>query len=307
MNYLAIKDTKGKGVYQYNTKDERSSILKSLGLGKNAGKVFTDKKEALDYAKVKEVANREQQVVADSPVNKKNPASNTKIQAVTKGPGNAALNMLLKCKEKGFDFVSIKLTDGTEFDVILREFTYLTTTNSINCSPRIKSRYVYDDEGRGTSTYYAYPISSAYRNSDIKSFDDFRTIALKTVERYNKELEEYKNKENYSISAIFKDIHEYCSRYFGMDDFTVLGKLKATKIEGVDNFLFFDKVSIVKRDNKCSNSNVDFYVYVEDFVVNDYILNTDYILSMTPRKSKWKVTDKEFIKAYESIKTSNEN
>ena len=306
MNYLAIKDTKGKGVYQYNTKDERSSILKSLGLGKNVGKVFTDKKEALDYAKVKEVANREQQVVTDSPVNKKNPASNTKVQAVTKSPGNAALNMLLKCKEKGFDFVSIKLTDGTEFDVILRDFTYLTTTNSINCSPLTNYRYTYD-EGRGIYTYYAYPNGSAYRNSDVKSFDDFRTISLNTVERYNKELEKYENKENYSIGAIFKDIHEYHSRYNRRDDFAILDKLKATKIEEVDNFLFFDKVSTVKRDNKCSNSSVDFYVYVEDFVVNDYILNTDYILSMTPRKSKWKVTDKEFIKAYESIKTSNEN
>lgn len=86
-----------------------------------------------------------------------------------------------------------------------------------------------------------------------------------------------------------------------MDDFTILRDLKATKIDEVGNFLFFNKVSTVEYNDKLRNSSIGFYLYEESSVINDYILNTDYILSVTPRRSNWKVTDKDFVKAYNNI------
>lgn len=299
MNYLAIKNPKGKGVYQYNTKKERKSILGGLGLTTKDGQVFTNKSDALKYAQVKEVANRPQRVVdstkqTHATVNSSKNSSKDKIICE-----NGALKMLNKLKENGFDFATITLCDGYKFDVILRDLEYLSTTNIISSTCSKLHRYI-----DGKSNYYFTPRSCECERS-IQNFNEFKDKVLNRITDYNKGIIDNSNTSEYFIDCAMNDIQEYVKSRTSNYSFNseIVKSLKATKIEFINNFLLFNKTSTITKEQLTNFSYVNLFEYTDkqDSVVTDYVLNTDYILTIKPSKSEWKVTDTKFLKFNKDI------
>lgn len=310
MNYLAVKQEKGKGVYQYATKEEKKKILESIGIGQKAGKFFADKKEALAFAGVKEVANRPQQVV-DNCSKSKVVRNNNTINKEKDRETNSILKMLDRCKEKGFDFATVTLSNGNSFTVVLRDFYYLNTNriisdriNIVNC--REGDKYV-----------YKHDFSCRYAGSDtvcrkVSSFDDYMEELNSRMLKNAKRLDEY----SYSYEKIYVTLEDAVKFANGLvkrnfdENRNSYSQLKATKIESEDNMLFFNKVSTKDIKNLKSDYEGSLYFEYEDnedsMIVENYILNTDYVVDIRPSKSKWRITDDKFLDIIKELEEEKE-
>ena len=311
MNYLAIKEEKGKGVYQYATKEEKKKILKSLGLGQKAGKFFDSKEEALIFAGVKEVANRPQQVV-DNCYKSKVVRNNNTINKEKNRESNSILKMLDRCREKGFDFAVVTLSTGKSFTIVLRDFYYLSTNRMISDTVEICSYY------KGGKYVYKHHLDCRYAGAstvykDMSSFDDYMKELSIRMNKNLKRIEECGSSSSEKVRITLKDAIEFANELVKInvnESRRSYSYLKATKIESEGNILFFDKISTKyirnHTEDYLGSLYFDYMDKLDSMFVTDYILNTDYVVDIRPSKSKWKITDDKFLGVIKELEEEKE-
>lgn len=311
MNYLAVKEEKCKGVYQYATKEEKKKILKSLGLGQKAGKFFDNKEKALAFAGVKEVANRPQQVV-DNCSKSKVVRNNNTINKEKDRETNSILKMLDRCKEKGFDFAVVTLSTGKSFTIVLRDFYYLSTNRIISSDIGIIEYY---EDG---ACVYKNNLNCTYAGSetvyrDVSSFDDYMEELNIRISKNKKRLEVYGSSCYKREYVTLKDSIRFANELVKInvnERKRSYSYLKATKIESEGNILFFDKISTKyirnHTEDYLGSLYFDYMDKLDSMFVTDYILNTDYVVDIRPSKSKWKITDDKFLDIIKELEKEKE-
>ena len=270
MEFLAIKSENGKGVYLCKNKQEKSAILKQYEGCSNRTFNEKEKDKALEWANVKEVANRPQQVV--------NTPSNTSKKQAKDVSESEFIDTINELKNMGYSACRIFLNDGTNFTITIDTAPYYANLNSTNRD----GHYLGDlsncsgirDSFNALRKYYE---DNYYREKDYPSYEDF-------VYKYLKNL---RTAPNYNLEKITVPIYN---------------TLPAAKIVVHGKFIVIDKYY-----DKAQFKNTGYITVInildESNVKKDLVINTESITKIVPLNNEWVITDKNWLKAISRLES----
>ena len=270
MEFLAIKSENGKGVYLCKNKQEKSAILKQYEGCSNRTFNEKEKDKALEWANVKEVANRPQQVV--------NTPSNTSKKQAKDVSESEFIDTINELKNMGYSACRIFLNDGTNFTITIDTAPYYANLNSTNRD----GHYLGDlsncsgirDSFNALRKYYE---DNYYREKDYPSYDDF-------VYKYLKNL---RTAPNYNLEKITVPIYN---------------TLPAAKIVVHGKFIVIDKYY-----DKAQFKNTGYITVInildESNVKKDLVINTESITKIVPLNNEWVITDKNWLKVISRLES----
>ncbi len=276
MEFLAIKSENGKGVYLCKNKQEKSAILKQYEGCSNRTFSEKEKDKALEWANVKEVANRPQQVV--------NTPSNTSKKQAKDVPESEFIDTLNELKNMGYSAARIFLNDGTNFTITINAAPYYANLNSAG----IDGHHLGDlsnysgirDSFNALRKYYE---DNYYREKDYPSYEDF-------VYKYLKNL---RTAPNYNLEKITVPIYN---------------TLPAAKIVVHGKFIvidkYYDKAQFKNTGSSYyGNRSAVINILDESNVKKDLVINTESITKIVPLNNEWVITDKNWLKAISRLES----
>ena len=270
MEFLAIKSENGKGVYLCKNKQEKSAILKQYEGCSNRTFSEKEKDKALEWANVKEVANRPQQVV--------NTPSNTSKKQAKDVPESEFIDTLNELKNMGYSEACIFLNDGTNFTITIDAAPYYANLNSTDRDGHCLGDLSHCSGIRdGFNNLRKYYENNYYREKDYPSYDDF-------VYKYLKNL---RTAPNYNLEKITVPIYN---------------TLPAAKIVVHGKFIVIDKYY-----DKAQFKNTGYITVInildESNVKKDLVINTESITKIVPLNNEWVITDKNWLKAISRLES----
>ena len=293
MNYLAIKNGNNKGVYEYETKAERKTLMeKTTGASFRIFEGEKNRVNALTWAGVKEVANRSQQVV-EKMSEKQKKTKQTKESMFEK--------LLKKSKEWNAPFVKITMSNGDYFFMALQSFCAFETSGylqsvsrcascnyndneykiSINGSYYYKDRdYHYGNIQEQFHAYYKKEIIEYYANQN--NYNKYEYMIPKEIELFKKMLETSKIKEQFIYQI------ENATTFEIIDDFVFVK-------DAIDNFNVFNKQEYSRRE--CRKLTIDY---------SSSCINTKEIVKIEPyfasSAKSMIIIDENYVKALKEFK-----
>lgn len=274
MEFLAIKSENGKGVYLCKNKQEKSAILKQYEGCSNRTFSEKEKDKALEWANVKEVANRPQQVV--------NTPSNTSNKQAKDVSESEFIDTLNELKNMGYSAARIFLNDGTNFTIIIDAAPYYANLNSTDRDGHSLGDLSHSTVSYGFDTLRKY-YEKYYCEKDYPSYEDF-------VYEYLKNL---RTAPNYNSEKITVPIYN---------------TLPAAKIIVYGKFIVIDKYydkAQFKNIEKISRwrSRTVINILDESNVKKDLVINTESITKIVPLNNEWVITDKNWLKAISRLES----
>ena len=276
MEFLAFKSENGKGVYLCKNKQEKSAILKQYEGCSNRTFSEKEKDKALEWANVKEVANRPQQVV--------NTPSNTSKKQAKDVSESEFIDTINELKNMGYSACRIFLNDGTNFTITIDTAPYYANLNSTNRD----GHYLGDlsnypgirDSFNALRKYYE---DNYYREKDYPSYEDF-------VYKYLKNL---RTAPNYNLEKITVPIYN---------------TLPAAKIVVHGKFIvidkYYDKAQFKNTGSSYyGNRSAVINILDESNVKKDLVINTESITKIVPLNNEWVITDKNWLKAISRLES----
>lgn len=278
MEFLAIKSENGKGVYLCKNKQEKSAILKQYEGCSNRTFSEKEKDKALEWANVKEVANRPQQVV--------NTPSNTLKKQAKDVSESEFIDTLNELKNRGYSAARIFLNDGTNFTITIDAAPYYANLNStdrnghglIDLSRISGIRDSFD-------TLRKYYEDNYYRNykKDYPSYEDF-------VYEYLKNL---RTAPNYNSEKITVPIYNTLpvAKIIVHGKFIVIDKYyDKAQFKNIENTSYWNRKAVI---NILDESNIK----------KDLVINTESIIKIVPLNNEWVITDKNWLKAISRLES----
>lgn len=276
MEFLAIKSENGKGVYLCKNKQEKSAILKQYEGCSNRTFSEKEKDKALEWANVKEVANRPQQVI--------NTPSNTSKKQAKDVSESEFIDTLNELKNRGYSACRIFLNDGTNFTITIDTAPYYANLNTTDRGGHsLGDLSCYSSIRYGFDTLRKYYEDNYYREKDYPSYEDFMYEYLKNL----------RTAPNYNSEKITVPIYN---------------TLPAAKIIVHGKFIVIDKYydKAQFKNTGCSyfsSRNAVINILDESNVKKDLVINTESITKIVPLNNEWVITDKNWLKAISRLES----
>lgn len=264
MNYLSIVTSTFKGVYTYETKEERKEIQKKHPNGKYMVFGAMQKEEAIAFAGVKEVANRRQEVVKDNKKDKET-VKVTETNSVEKNSFNSLIEYY---KNKGVS--AIKLHSNKEVYTIFIKPTYLLKSK-LSIMNNINNKY-------RKNPYFDWYSSETFF-SDIKTF-------ISTTS--------YIDDDDYYCDPKYYTVEEGLSLILSGQDFYTL--FPNTKFSCVGQFICFEKIGDISLNTRNGNTDIKL-TNQKEF----YTININKIDKIEPFNTEWEIKDKDVLSVIKKL------
>lgn len=280
MNYLAVKHPRYSAVIPYNTKIEKKALVNEYK-SKYPGMSFVsytekEKKEALAFAGVDDISKV---LSAES-----NTDSKSGFVSFT--------NVLNQMKELGYDYTAIKLTNGAQYCIWLRDFIYWPERDLV-----AQELYLCPDD---------FKIKIQWNEKPIAQYVSFSDFDWKLESLWEDLIEDYPSRfANKPKSELIEEVLEqiyieydkrkkssgsiyspYYDRYSNSDH--LFGVIFANKFEGYGNFVLFENV-FESVDEHALN-----VIDTKGFKKNVSI-NITQICAIVPYRARTKIANKNWL------------
>ena len=304
MKYLAVRNCDQKGVYQYKNKEEKLELLKKFnGL---SIRNFDDKKAALNWANVKEVGNREQQVVQENQ-NKKTKETKKKVENTKET--NIFDKLIEKSKTFDTNFAKITMVNGDTFIITSKEFVLLhqklnidSVRTSIKCIEAKKAQVLLD----AINVRFDSKSNINIENKILEYFNE------RIIKEYTKEKKHYSRYiEEYILPTktdFFEDVFREILNYNFRDTKVTYSIVPTISYEQIGEFIFLKNVmyDIIGEEHQVYYDGYNHYITMPNLVTKESIINVNQILKIEPynQEEKWNnfiLTDSDFVKVTKKI------
>ena len=285
MKYLAVRNCDQKGVYQYKNKEEKLELLKKFnGL---SIRNFDDKKSALNWADIKEVINREQQVIQEK---KNEKTKKTKKKVENTKEANIFDKLIKKSKTFDTNFAKITMINGDTFIVTLKEFVLLHEKLNIEA---IRTSAKYTENKKVQILLDAIDV-----RFDLSSDINIENKILEYFRHYSRYIEEY---ILFTKIEFFEDVFRKILSYNFHDKKVTYSIIPTINYEQIGEFVFLKNVIHDITETKHQK-----YYLTSNLITKESIINVNQIAKIEPynQEEKWNnfiLTDSDFVKIVKKI------
>ena len=248
---------------------------------------FDDKKSALNWADVKEVRNREQQVIQEK---KNEKTKKTKKKVENTKEANIFDKLIKKSKTFDTNFAKITMINGDTFIVTLKEFVLLHEKLNIEA---IRTSAKYTENKKVQILLDAIDV-----RFDLSSDINIENKILEYFRHYSRYIEEY---ILFTKIEFFEDVFRKILSYNFHDKKVTYSIIPTINYEQIGEFVFLKNVIHDITETKHQK-----YYLTSNLITKESIINVNQIAKIEPynQEEKWNnfiLTDSDFVKIVKKI------
>lgn len=281
MEFLAIRNGEGKGVYVCNDKEERRKYLNMYPGSSCTIFKDTEKEKALKWAGVNEVSNRKQKVVEVNS-GKKNKQEKQKTDK------HQFLEMIDYYLENGFDYVCVKTDDGSTVWFWIRDLAYISSASYIRdvsdySSGALRCNYISYYKNYCTTQLIPFDVFADFLQKETDSFVEGRKIV----------------KDEAFLVHFYSELINSMMRNRRIDFYFK----KKSSIEMLGDMAIIDySYENINSAKTTTSESATKELYVDEWEKRFVAINVNHVVSVIPYKTPFKIEDDLFLKAIKEVK-----